>query len=32
MDYYKYLNVFSRIESNTFPNYYPYNYKIDFEE
>ena len=32
MDYYKYLNIFNKIESNTLPNYYPYDYKINFEE
>ena len=30
-DYYKYLNVFNKIESNTFPNYYLYDYKINFK-
>ena len=31
-DYYKYLNIFSKFELNTLFNYYPYNYKINFEE
>ena len=32
INYYKYLNIFNKIESNTLFNYRPYNYKIDFEE
>ena len=31
IDYYKYLNIFNKIKSNTFPNYRLYDYKIDFE-
>ena len=32
MDYYEYLNIFNKVESNTFFNYRPYNYKINFEK
>ena len=32
MDYYKYLDVFSKVESNTLLNYCPYNYKINFKK
>ena len=31
IDYYEYLNVFNKVELNTFLNYYLYDYKIDFE-
>ena len=31
-DYYEYLNIFSKVELNTFFNYRPYDYKINFEE